>query len=164
MAETTRTFEQDVGAGCSNSCVPRYLSTISRVAQSSAVPFRERSSVRAVKMRSTRSTPYLVIPPRRLCLPLVSKQNLLASLHHNGNKTENVLYYYTTLLCLLTLKEYRNSNKRINQIELGNSKHLTILLLIPIMKIPDRRCGRCEQHINQFNSAAFTNFVSWTSH
>jgi len=39
-----------------NSCVARYLSIISRVAQSSAVPFRERY---AGKMRSTW---YLVIP------------------------------------------------------------------------------------------------------
>jgi len=57
--ETTRTFQQDVGADCSNSCVARYLSIISCVAPSSAVPFRERSHVRAGKMRSTR---YLVIP------------------------------------------------------------------------------------------------------
>ena len=42
-----RTFEQDVGADCSNSCVARYLSIISRVAQRSAVPFRERSRIRA---------------------------------------------------------------------------------------------------------------------
>ena len=47
MAETTRAFEQDVGADCSNSCVARYLSIISRVAQSSAVPFREQSRIRA---------------------------------------------------------------------------------------------------------------------
>jgi len=40
-----RTFEQDVGADCSNSCVARYLSTISRATQSSAVPFLERSRV-----------------------------------------------------------------------------------------------------------------------
>jgi len=37
----------DVGTDCSNSCVARYLSIISRAAQSSAVPFRERSRVRA---------------------------------------------------------------------------------------------------------------------
>ena len=43
-----RTFEQDVGADCSNSCVARYSSIISRVAQSSAVPFRKWSRVRAV--------------------------------------------------------------------------------------------------------------------
>ena len=42
-----RTFEQDVGADCSNSCVAYYLSIISLEAQSSAVPFRERSHVRA---------------------------------------------------------------------------------------------------------------------
>jgi len=47
MTETTWTFEQDVSTDCSNSCIARYLSIISRVAQSSAVPFRERSRVRA---------------------------------------------------------------------------------------------------------------------
>jgi len=41
---------------------PATKSIISRVAESSAVPFPERSCVRASKVRSTRSTQYLVIP------------------------------------------------------------------------------------------------------
>ena len=52
-----RTFEQDVGADCSNSYIAHYLSIISCMVQSSAVPFCERSRVRAVIMQSTRHTP-----------------------------------------------------------------------------------------------------------
>jgi len=47
--ETMRTFEQDVGADCSNSCVAHYLSIISRAVQSSAVPFREEVYINVIE-------------------------------------------------------------------------------------------------------------------